>query len=155
MFIVFFTTICSVQRKSQLNLTVTLMKQYKFCFINANPWVHMFLIFYVTRKEVRIKHFCYFLDHSGCPKGQQQTVSILNEALLHETPLSLERLTDKWWPFRLEYLEDIFSKMNRWDCQSRKTTENICCQWFHWSFQGNIRILEILYPLLCTCFSLL
>lgn len=78
--------------------------------LNLNSWVHMFLIFYVTRQKVCIKLFCYLLDHSGFLKEHSELVSFF-----HGTQLLLEKndWQTKYGYSDWGYLEDIFSKMSK------------------------------------------
>lgn len=120
----------SVKRKCQFHLRTPLIKLEKLLMlINLNPLIHVFFLFGATKWKVHTKHFCCMLN--GCLKEKYLCHHLswkVNYLLFSWNMFSLKRTTDKLWPFKLEYLADIFSKMTKISLSLQEKQWTICCQ---------------------------
>lgn len=102
-----------VKRKCQFYLRTSLIKFKKLLMvINHNAWVPVFFLFGVTKWKVHTKHLCCTVKYNGWLKGKYlchhlswkvNCTYFKLSAFFSGTLFSLERTTEKLWPFKLEY----------------------------------------------------
>lgn len=105
----------------------------KFINFIKSPTLHVFVVFYVMKWEVYIKHVCCMWKYCISRNSACVTIWMQTELTLFfkEHHFYLRKMTDKVWALRLIYLAGVFFEM--------KWAYRISCQWEGLSFKAKIR----------------
>lgn len=121
-------------------------------FIKLNPWVFISVVFCVTEYELCTAYFCVLKYNSFSGRSTTWLLGVLSwNSCFFPTEHYCYLKKEDWqiWLSRLEYLADVFSKINE---------VSLLLQGYHltvivandkiWVLRKKMRVLENLYPLL-------
>lgn len=128
--LVFFTTThLELKKEKPISLKNVLYEAVKIITVfKSPPWVCIFLVFYVTKWVIHVRHFCILSMRVISRRNIFVIVwvSSWTSHFFHGIPFLLKNQIDWILLFRLGYLADILLKM-KWAC-SEENNDNIWYQ---------------------------
>ena len=127
---------CQLQLRIFLMKTrISLMNQQKILILlNFNSWIHTFLIFYVMKRKLHIKHLKDILKFI-----LRKSVQLFEFWDKLATSFMQHHFYINDQINRHRYLADVFSKVMKWTCHFKKNKSEFCFflnEWYNLSFHA-------------------
>ena len=128
---VFHFQVLIILKKLLLFLKRVLKAEKGISFITSQLLTNIFLIFYVMKWEIHLKHFsCILKCEVDIEESDITWIVSWIDHVFHGTPFLSETKTDRQTPsLSLEHLKDSFTKMNEVNLSLSEVINILCCQW--------------------------